>query len=196
MEQDTRIGLAMGILLIGVVGALFFRNEQMEQQTFPTVSDPDSLDARIAERPIAPYLSPRAKQTTAPPTEVVDTGEKAWTVPEFLKDDRTVSPPTGAAGPPEPIPKQAVTATPPVRQEESIFADEPPLVVTDDAPAAKAPSDLAEYKVKSGDTLSDISEKFLGSSARYMEIYELNKDRLKTPHDLRIGRSIRVPRRF
>ena len=55
-------------------------------------------------------------------------------------------------------------------------------------------SECQEYTVKFGDTLSEISERFLGSQNRYREIYEMNKDRMSSPDRLRVGRAIRVPR--
>lgn len=38
------------------------------------------------------------------------------------------------------------------------------------------------YMVKSGDCLWNIAKKYLGDGARYTEIYELNKDKIKTPN--------------
>lgn len=200
MEQDTRIGLAMGILLIGVVGALFFRNEQTPDRTVPELADTESLDAQIAERPIAPYLS--RKEPTERVVDSTPTSPKAWTVPEFLKKDKAATAPATMASAPDPIPR--TEASPAVPKKEVAVvpvpqpADQPsvvsPPVVETPAKSPEAEEALSEYRVRQGDTLSDISERFLGSSARYMEIYELNRERLKTPHDLRVGRRILVPR--
>jgi LysM repeat protein len=49
------------------------------------------------------------------------------------------------------------------------------------------------HVVKSGDMLSTISKKYLGSSARYHEIYEANRDVLKSPHDLQVGMKLKIP---
>lgn len=189
MEQDTRIGLAMGILLIGIVGALFFRNERLVESDVPTMSDPGSLDDRIAERPIAPYLGGQ-KKTIAPSKEAIQAHNegKAWEVPQFLKQDRNFEEPIAKSATPDPIPN----ATPQPREPViDVIAPEQPIVKR--LPTQPAPRS-GEHKVQSGDTLSGIAEKYLGSSARYMEIYEMNRDRLRTPHDLRVGKAIRVPR--
>ena len=37
MHTDRKIGFAMGILLIGIVAALFFRNEPLVDTRVPTV---------------------------------------------------------------------------------------------------------------------------------------------------------------
>ncbi len=49
------------------------------------------------------------------------------------------------------------------------------------------------HVVRSGDMLSTISKKYLGSSARYHEIYEANRDLLKSPHDLQVGMKLKIP---
>ena len=198
MEQDTRIGLAMGILLVGVVGALFFRNEQTEPESVPKMVDAESLDARIAERPIAPYTTPKSKIPPARPEVIAHNKGKAWQVPEFLKNDRNATAPGSSSPPPAPLRRpEPITQQPASPEHQAVAALQPtPAPDPIQTPVTKAPeTEVAEYKVQDGDTLSGIAEKFLGASSRYMEIYELNKDRLRTPHDLRIGKAIRVPAR-
>ena len=174
MDQDTRIGLAMGILLVGVVGALFFRNESASDLP-PEMADTEAINERIAERPIGPYLA-RGEKKKPEPQKIASS-----VVPVVTRSGRV----------PDPIPQeiQAVASTPaPVVPQ----LPEIPVVAT---PAPAAPeTQYSEYRVQSGDTLSDIAERYLGTSSRYMEIYELNRDRLATPHDLRVGRRILLPR--
>lgn len=52
----------------------------------------------------------------------------------------------------------------------------------------------ATYTIKSGDVLSKISQKLLGTSKRYLELYELNKDVMSSPNRLIPGTIIRIPR--
>src|SRR5690606_19876961 len=51
------------------------------------------------------------------------------------------------------------------------------------------------HVVQSGDTLSGISAKYLGSSQRYEEILEANPDVLRRPTDLRPRMVLRIPPR-
>src|SRR5262245_11809879 len=51
----------------------------------------------------------------------------------------------------------------------------------------------AEYEVKSGDTLSDISRAVFGSATRWQEILEANRDKLQKPESLQVGMKLRVP---
>ena len=41
---------------------------------------------------------------------------------------------------------------------------------------------IESYTVKAGDTLSMIAEKVYGDAAKYNDIYEANKDQLKSKH--------------
>ncbi len=49
------------------------------------------------------------------------------------------------------------------------------------------------YTVKSGDTLSKISQRFLGSANRYMDIFNANKDKLKDPDKIQVGQQLVIP---
>jgi tetratricopeptide (TPR) repeat protein len=59
------------------------------------------------------------------------------------------------------------------------------------APAPNKPTHQV-YTVVSGDTLTKIAKKFYGNS-NYDPIYEANKDRMKSPRDLRIGQTLVIP---
>ena len=50
------------------------------------------------------------------------------------------------------------------------------------------------YTVVAGDTLSKIAGEFYGS-AEWEPIYEANKDRMKSPSDLRVGQTLIIPNR-
>lgn len=50
-----------------------------------------------------------------------------------------------------------------------------------------------EYMVQKGDTLGAIASRELGSSKKWEVIYDANRDRLKNPTDLKIGKPLRIP---
>ncbi len=52
-----------------------------------------------------------------------------------------------------------------------------------------------KHTVVKGDMLWKISLKYLGDAKRYMEIFEANKDILKTPHLIRIGQVLEIPQK-
>jgi nucleoid-associated protein YgaU len=53
---------------------------------------------------------------------------------------------------------------------------------------------FGKYTVKSGDTLSAISKKFLGSANRYMDIFNANKDQLSDPDKIKVGQTLTIPK--
>ncbi|MEM6506251.1 MAG: LysM peptidoglycan-binding domain-containing protein [Planctomycetota bacterium] len=51
------------------------------------------------------------------------------------------------------------------------------------------------YTVKEGDSLYRIAQELLGSGERYDEIYEANKDKLRSANDIQVGMTLRLPNR-
>jgi LysM domain-containing protein len=50
------------------------------------------------------------------------------------------------------------------------------------------------HEIRDGDTLDKLAKRYLGDSGRALEIFELNRDKLKNPHlPLRIGEELRIP---
>jgi nucleoid-associated protein YgaU len=74
--------------------------------------------------------------------------------------------------------------------QHDIVAD---IQVTGGAEAAAAPAAAKTYTVKSGDTLSGIAKQHLGNAAAYMKIFELNKDQLTDPNQIKPGQVLRLP---
>lgn len=85
-----------------------------------------------------------------------------------------------------PIPEQP-------KKEEPII--EKPVV---SEPAAepkvnKTNNEVAYHTVVSGDCLWNIAKSYLGTGTRYMEIYNLNKDTIKSPDSISIGQKLILP---
>jgi hypothetical protein len=68
-------------------------------------------------------------------------------------------------------------------------AQQPPVVVM----AATAVPNVAEYVVASGDTLSELAQKLMGSARHTNELLSMNKDRVPTADSLRVGTRLRYP---
>lgn len=52
---------------------------------------------------------------------------------------------------------------------------------------------VTTYTVTSGDTLEVIATKQLGSSTRWKELWEINRDRLASPYLLVVGMALYLP---
>ena len=50
------------------------------------------------------------------------------------------------------------------------------------------------YTVQRGDTLGKISKWLTGKSSRYMEIFELNRDKLDNPNMIKVGQELKLPK--
>ncbi|MDA0214886.1 MAG: LysM peptidoglycan-binding domain-containing protein [Planctomycetota bacterium] len=54
-------------------------------------------------------------------------------------------------------------------------------------------STTREYVIQKGDTLGAIAARELGTSKKWELIYDANRDRIKGPSDLKIGKPLRIP---
>ena len=52
---------------------------------------------------------------------------------------------------------------------------------------------MKTYTVKSGDTLSEIAKRELGSASKYMDIYNANNDQLSDPDKIKPGQVLKIP---
>ena len=52
---------------------------------------------------------------------------------------------------------------------------------------------VTEYTVQKGDTLWKIAGKVYGDSTKWTRIYDANRDQLKNPNDLKVGRVLQIP---
>ena len=96
MHTDRKIGFAMGILLVGIVAALFFRNEPLLSTRVSGVRREQELNERLRERDVAVYLDDRISHE---PPENAQT-DQPWTLRDVLQkmDERnkTAPVPVGA----------------------------------------------------------------------------------------------------
>lgn len=85
--------------------------------------------------------------------------------------------------------RAAVLGFSPVEAVEKAAAEK----VNPDINVAVAPNDARTVTVKSGDTLSGIAARELGSAGRFNEIYELNQPPLTSPDILPVGVVLKLP---
>lgn len=195
MHGDKKVGLALAILLVGTVSALFFRNEPEPALAPPQLKDPAALDEEIAQKQHnIPYLqdAETAENSAGQTPKTTEPQQRSrWEMPEFLKETRVDS----SAGPPDPIASaDQDSGTIPVPRHNKHWSvstqESPPKTKTQSTALSKS---LRTHRVREGETLSGLAKRYLGSSARFLEIYWANRDRLKSPNDLREGMMITIP---
>jgi nucleoid-associated protein YgaU len=68
-------------------------------------------------------------------------------------------------------------------------------VIPTPAPPKPAPAAVRQHRVVPGDTLWDISAKYLGSGPRWPEIFNLNSAQIRNPHWIFPGQVFKIPAR-
>ncbi len=221
MHPDRKIGIAMGILLVGVVAALFFRNEPLPEEGALTVRRERELNDRLKERDIAVYLdaevgTPDASDDDANSRleQILADNPPTRSAPTPVRPAGTmVAESTGSVVAASEIPPHLASGDSATRKVDGSTSNSggstvgsqdslrtqktatPEASSADETAPGESPTrEFQEYTVQFGDTLSEIAEKFLGSQTRYREIYEANKDRMASPDQLRVGKAIRIPR--
>ncbi len=205
MHPDRKIGIAMGILLVGVVAALFFRNEPLIVDDGLSLRRENELNQRLQDRDVTIFVNNQVTEELPNADDQPD-----WSLSDMLndltsKEDASPLPIGSTASLKARQPKESTTtggsasitsATGVAGTSVSDFPATESAVANADSSIAQQPAatEFTEYTVKFGDTLSEISERFLGSQGRYREIYDANKDRMASPDHLKVGKAIRIPR--
>lgn len=183
MHHDQKVGLAMGILLTGVIASLFFRH-QPELPTVAQAAVGDELDDLIAARDNRPYPDQHATGESDKPSV-----ERAPIVPMATTGEPLAS--IGESGAVLPGPESPSGAA--------------PFVASTNHPTAQAASsstvvsrsatqpEMREHEIRRGETLSSVASRYLGSPHRYEEIYLLNRDVLSSPDNVPEGVKLKVP---
>lgn len=169
MHPDLKVGLALAMLIVGFAGAMCFRHRPLDavarEENLPIDAD---LDAEMELLPVRTY-SPEPKTDddgadTEPDAEVLPTTDGELVIPEPIATTTDANP--------------AVTGDGTAATGES---------------TAGGDSAASTYVVRSGDTLSGIASRLLGSTQRYDEIFEANRHQLNSPDDLRPGMELVIP---
>lgn len=213
MQRDHKLGLALGVMLVGFAAALCFPRESPIETAAIELEDLAEVDSDIEQLPIRPYTSSDEPGTSsardAEPRQIAVDAAGA----SFRKDAPTTSPdpvepirPTTVADVPE-----AFAREPSVEPVEhgSNDSSEPVAEAAHDPATAAPPSSLVElssvaaepveapavqrYTVRNGDTLSRIAGRLLGKTSRFDEIFAANRDLLASPDDLRPGMVLVIP---
>ncbi len=165
-----RAAVALVMLVGGLGAAMWWRKPDAQTPSSSHLADPDWT-------PKAPALG---SQPAAPIAGAQPWGPLPADVPPQPTMLFEAPPPAmpGLAGPVAPAP----AAYPKVSLE---WSPEPE--------AEAAPQPVMKHRVREGETLSSIAQRYLGSRDRYREIYQANRDRLASPDRLIVGMELVIP---
>ncbi len=234
MHPDKKVGLALGILLIGITGAFFFRNEApTDEAPASQLITAESLDRRIDRSGSAPYAAADsvrddAVQQALPDVPDVNASEIVPQIPDMAEfgASQTLPDPLRPADATDilaPLPRpdsiegigsddslstpavgdeaesgiRSLTSLPPGKAEAAANGaeNEQQAESTTVGNTPTATKVLRTHTVVAGDNLSRLAQQYLGSHARYLELYEANRDILKSPDALRVGMQLKIPAR-
>jgi LysM repeat protein len=208
MHPDKKVGMALGILLVGIVGAFFFRNdtEATEKEDSQELASAEELDDRIRRGDQVPYLPDREAGPShigeVPDINIADliaeNSDVNSTEPVVIPQPIRI----GERGPshdlvtPIPFPsgdlKGVDEAVARSGDSAGIFGPTKPSV---SGGIRKTRPSVKIHEVASGETLSSLSLKYLGTHRRYRELFEANRDLLKSPDALQVGMKLRIPQK-
>ncbi|MEX1097078.1 MAG: LysM domain-containing protein [Planctomycetales bacterium] len=210
MHREQKIGLGLGVLLVGVVAAFFFRNDPDPAEAPPRLEDTTIVDARISEKPVTPYLT-GVEPAPADGPSAREAGPLR--PPELARDGHPSDPFADLAPPPDPIspattpiaardprggPSSGTATGLPVPRHNNAWEVRPARTAaertarTSAGPAAAGPN-WRYHVVEKGDTLTGIAGRYLGSTGRFLEVYRYNQDVLANPNALQVGMKLRIP---
>jgi hypothetical protein len=214
MHPDKKVGLALGILLIGITGAFFFRNDapSPNEETL-TLSDPESLDRKVSQKPGAPYFPEDESPETDEQLDLTDVPETsaADVIPDVPQVGSTgyrgiFAAPIDDGDVQGSVERFADRRAPlPGRDLDSLDGESVGLnsgsrgeTSLNDAGQRESTPDgsrsgFITHKVVEGDNLSKLASKYLGSHSKYLTLYEANRDLLASPDDLAPGMQLKIP---
>ncbi len=96
---------------------------------------------------------------------------------------------------PEPVPVKVTVKekSPQAVNKAKTVAASPDAAATPAKSTRTVSATSQQYTVKSGDTLSRLSERFYNSAGEWEKIYEANRDTVKNPNYIYIGQKLTIP---
>lgn len=172
MQRGAKIALASGIVLTGLVGATLFRKPP--RTAAPSQAEPPQLDR------LTSCLPPDNPYGAARLSDQIDPVAAADQMPAEESEGGRRSPASQVE----------------IKPRSDRSKDQPANELAE-APREPGRPSLPRrrrtHRVCDGDTLSSLADEYLGSSKRYLEIYEANRQRLASPDLLPIGAELEIP---
>lgn len=175
VHRDTKLGLALAILVMGFAAALCFPRQSSEQPVDLTLQSAADLDQAIRLMPVKSYTD--ADRPAPRGTELAPVESTPLETPVEVLPLAGVPDPIQNTGEPEPTP-----IDPGSLPAEIVAPTEPEPVVH-----------TRTYRVVNGDSLSLIAERELGSHKYWSTLFNANRHLLRTENDLKPGMELTIP---
>ncbi|MCA9000248.1 MAG: LysM peptidoglycan-binding domain-containing protein [Planctomycetaceae bacterium] len=198
MRRDAKLGLALGMLVVGFAAAFCFPR-QPRTAPWMTFQEPEPIaDSELDFLPIRAYqpASPESAPILSSPLSGTREESEAISIPITPPNPIGVAPSSIST-----IPNSTAnggnsetdgSAGPRPRNESSLVWTGPADVVPFATTETPAPQTLT-YVVRPGDTLTGISFKFYGTISRYQQIFDANRSQLSSVDNLKVGTELVIP---
>jgi nucleoid-associated protein YgaU len=182
MKQDFKIGLLVGlaVLIVIAVGWVLLRGRPAPRAASGRVPTPTTLRTQEPNRPVT--------------TNVLGTGLQPYAAaPSATGGVQTTSPVTGTES--NVTAGQPLAGTAPSTLTPASPA--PAMPQTQPAAAQVRPAETAKpartHTVLEGESLSDLADKYYGSSEKWNKIYRANRSTIKDPNKIYPGMKLTIP---
>jgi len=180
-----KLAIVLSVLLTGVGLAHSFRKDAS-----PVRTSERTLETPAFREPVARRLIPAPPTRFAAPEEVPPAITSPFRIP--LVETRAAPPAVESA--------QQPTFRHELPSANSMFRPQDLEQDADATVAAQPTTDpsvrqahFVTHRIADGDTLSGIAAKYLGRADRYAEIFNTNRDVLRSPDLLPIGKVLKIP---
>ena len=199
MHRDIKIGLILGVLLVALVAALFFRRERVEDLVPLALSDA----ALQSASPVVPLEREQGESNSdtvvtdalepVPGSDFEGKSEDAFDIiplDEPGMDPAAITPNVSSV----PLDYRSGDTELPVPQNTAQSGIIPEPSSDTGSPVSTASRDRQRrHRVVSGDSLWSIAEEYLGDGSRASDIYDANRSVLRDPDIIPSGINLVIP---
>jgi len=186
MDRSVKIAVALSVLLGGAVVALLFRRELPQTDSQVPQANQRLVLRNHAGLPAESQTNPEEPFSRPEPSDVLPVAPPTGPQVTVVRPAESREPPPLAKSYPDSgVPDRSGSEGD--RWGASIGLNLPQLFRPAGPPTT--------HKIVDGDSLESLAERYLGSAERCLEIYEANRDVLRSPQLLPIGVELKIPPR-
>ncbi len=193
MHPQVKIALAMLLLIGGAVGAFVFRKPVPATSTTdaPLIAD----RAARANLPETPLEEPAVEPHLVGRIDSLDAADTAPGAGPWHADTASGDSHAGGLATDDTMPgSEDMPSSAPWRQSQQSGVPRHRVSARSDLAEAGANRPLPRtHRIVDGDTLSGLAARYLGRADRFGEIYEANRDVLRSPDVLPLGALLKIP---
>ena len=191
MHRDIKIGLILGVLLVALVAALFFRRERVEDLVPLSLSDA----ALQSASPVVPLKTEQEESNSdtvvadaLEPVPGSDAERESSDTLDIIPLDEQGMDPAAITPNVSSVPNDSSSGD---TAQFGIISE--PSAGTGASVSTVSRDRQRRHRVVSGDSLWSIAEEYLGDGSRANEIYEANRSVLRDPDIIPSGVNLVIP---